>query len=301
MADATALQLVEEIAKGLQVSRNVNYAYLASYMIVYFDWLLVSESEIRLVWNAEGVKMKVLYSLTRYLPIIYFPLLVPYHFQNGYTDSECATLYKVISASFMIATHSAALVVTIRTWAVWGKAKYMTYILFGTYAVVFALILVFYIISLKYTSHPEVFRGFPFGCVPKYTSRYLPAALMVEAVYDTVITALMLIRGISLYQWGKNSRLFQTLYRDGIVFYVCITVVSIANVVLSSSRPLQGNYYVLLLTMQGGVRSVLACRIILHIRMQYDALQTNILPRPVIKSDRTTVLIERSAIELRDG
>ncbi|EKM82181.1 hypothetical protein AGABI1DRAFT_105505, partial [Agaricus bisporus var. burnettii JB137-S8] len=249
MADATALQLVEEIAKGLQVSRNVNY----------FDWLLVSESEIRLVWNAEGVKMKVLYSLTRYLPIIYFPLLVPF-----------------ISACFTIATHSAALVVTIRTWAVWGKAKYMTYILFGTYAVVFALILVFYIISLKYTSQflfghaadPEVFRGFPFGCVPKYTSRYLPAALMVEAVYDTgsIITALMLIRGISLYQWGKNSRLFQTLYRDGIVFYVCITVVSIANVVLLSSRPLQGNYYVLLLSMQGGVRSVLACRIILHIR-----------------------------------
>ncbi|XP_006460450.1 hypothetical protein AGABI2DRAFT_178007 [Agaricus bisporus var. bisporus H97] len=151
MADATALQLVEEIAKGLQVSRNVNY----------FDWLLVSESEIRLVWNAEGVKMKVLYSLTRYLPIIYFPLLVPWltdsdHFQNGYTDSECATLYKVISACFTIATHSAALVVTIRTWAVWGKAKYMTYILFGTYAVVFALILVFYIISLKYTSQIKI-------------------------------------------------------------------------------------------------------------------------------------------------
>ncbi|KAF7776838.1 hypothetical protein Agabi119p4_5231 [Agaricus bisporus var. burnettii] len=277
MADpSTALPLYEKIIPGLQAVTYTNYLYIASWAIAYYDWLLVLNYEIKLVWKREGVKMKILYSLTRYLPIIYLPILIPYRFNNSLTDAQCTNLYRGIGTTFTIHSLCAALVITIRTWAVWGKAKYMTYIAFGSYTVASTFIFIFYAISLKHTSHPkiEILEGLPTGCIPKYDSPYLPAAIVIEAFYDTATTVLMLIRGASLYRWGKHSRLFQTLYRDGIMFYVYITAICFANAVLLFSK---GNYSVLLLTMQGALRSVLACRIILHIRMQFDEMRSNTL------------------------
>ncbi|XP_006460455.1 hypothetical protein AGABI2DRAFT_117401 [Agaricus bisporus var. bisporus H97] len=260
----------EELAIRLQDARNVNYVNLAGFIIVYFDWLLTFDSEIRLIWSVEGVKMKVLYAFTRYLPLTYFPLFFHYHFITGHPVSECNKLYQTVGLMFTIAAICAALIVTIRTWAVWGKEKYMTYLLFGTYTVASVLILVFFILSVEYTTHPVLNLGLALGCNPKFETLYLPAAFVVEAVYDTAILLLMVIRGASHFRQGINSRLSRTVYSDSILFYVYISIISIANFGLLFSR---GGYRVFLLMFQGGARSVLACRIVLRIRVQYDKLQ----------------------------
>lgn len=80
----------------------------------------------------------------------------------------------------------------------------MTYLLFGTYTVASALIIILYILSLEYTTrvfystllHIEtemynrffadpVFEGLALGCNPKIETYHLPAAFVIEVVYDT--------------------------------------------------------------------------------------------------------------------
>ncbi|KAF7776837.1 hypothetical protein Agabi119p4_5230 [Agaricus bisporus var. burnettii] len=267
--DPAILLTAEELAIRLQDARNVNYVHLSGFIIVYFDWLLTFDSEIRLIWNMEGTQMKALYLLTRYLPLVYFPLSLHYRFSTGFPESKCNAIYQAVGAMFTIGAICVALIVTIRTWAVWGKAKYMTYLLFGTYTVASALIIILYRLSLEYTTHP-VFEGLALGCNPKIETYYLPAAFVVEVVYDTAILLLMLIRGASHFRQGINSRLSRIVYSDGILFYVYISIISIANFSLLFSR---GDYKTFLFMFQGGARSVLACRIVLRIRVQYDKLQ----------------------------
>ncbi|EKM75955.1 hypothetical protein AGABI1DRAFT_109057 [Agaricus bisporus var. burnettii JB137-S8] len=191
-----AMNEIQKLAKGLDVSRDFGYSNVVGSAVVYFDWLLTLDAEIKLVWNAKGSKMKVLYLLTRYLPLVYSPLLLYYRFGNP-TVSECTAVYRSIGILFTVAAICAALVVTLRTWAVWDLKKPMTYLLFGTYTVTSILILVLYIISWKYTSH-SVISGLPLGCIPEFQSFYLPAGFVSEAAYDTLILLLMLVRGASL-------------------------------------------------------------------------------------------------------
>ncbi|KAF7783278.1 hypothetical protein Agabi119p4_2654 [Agaricus bisporus var. burnettii] len=258
MADAFNLSIAKA-ADGLQTSRIINYALMASVVIVYYDWLLTFDSEVKLIWNAKGVKIKLLYLPARYLPLAHSLPYLYYRFGSP-TASE---------SMFVVGVICAALVVTLRTWAVWGMMRPMTYLLFGSYTVASVLILVFYIVSLKYTSH-SVISWLPLGCIGEYQSYYLPAAFVVDATYETVILLFMLIRGASLYRWGKHSRLFQTIYSDGISFYVYITAVSAANVALLFNQGDSGLY---MLSIQAAIRSISACRIILHVRIQLNELQ----------------------------
>ncbi|EKM75953.1 hypothetical protein AGABI1DRAFT_131675 [Agaricus bisporus var. burnettii JB137-S8] len=314
MIDPAVLSKAEALANGLEISRNFNYATLAAFMAVYFDWLLTFDSEVKLIWNAQGLKMKILYLLTRYLSLLYSLPCLYYRFGNA-TTSECKTLFEGIGSMFAVSAVCAALVVTIRTWAVWGMSKPMTYILFGTFAVTASLILGFFVVgSLKDTTHLEDPTGILVGCTPDIGGLYLPASFVVHAAYDAIILLLMLIRAALLYRWGRNSRLFQALFRDGIMFYVYITgatiyiiwltgnsdspkfvVFAITNVVLLFN---QGYYEAFMLPIQAAIRSISACRIILHVRMQYEELQLKGLPTST--SCPTVIQIEKGVIESHD-
>ncbi|EKM75952.1 hypothetical protein AGABI1DRAFT_131674 [Agaricus bisporus var. burnettii JB137-S8] len=269
MADPAILSMAKALAKGLEISRNFNYANLAAFTAVYFDWLLTFDSEVKLIWNAQGAKMKILYLFTRYLPLAYSPPYLYYRFGNS-TSSECTALYKGIGSAFGVSSICAALVVTIRTWAVWGMNKPITYTLFGTYTVAASLILGFFAVSLKYTTHDVEATGILKGCIPDIGSLYLPASFVVHAAYDAIILLLMLIRAALLF-------------------------VSITNVVLLFN---QGDYEAFMLPIQGAIRSISACRILLHVRMQYEELQLNGLSN--ITSCPTVVHIERGVLESRD-
>ncbi|EKM82021.1 hypothetical protein AGABI1DRAFT_126369 [Agaricus bisporus var. burnettii JB137-S8] len=197
MADPVIAPLFKELAKGLLISRNINYATLAGFVTAYFDWLLTFDSEIKLIWNAKGVKMKVLYPITRYLPLVYSFVYLHYRFGHS-TTSECDTLYKAGGTMFILAAIGAELIVTLRTWAVWGMAKPMAYALFGAATATAVLSFVLWIISWRDISH-LVISWLPLGCVPHYAS-YVPIVFVVEAAYDSGYHPLVVAysRGVTL-------------------------------------------------------------------------------------------------------
>ncbi|KAF4597657.1 hypothetical protein EYR40_008121 [Pleurotus pulmonarius] len=90
-------------------------------------------------------------------------------------------------------------------------------------------------------------------------------------VYDTGTMILMAVAGAKSYtqfhgRSGASSALVRTLYRDGIIYYIGLFVLSVANIitVLVLPRSLV-NLFTLL---QRAVHTVLSSRVILHLREQ---------------------------------
>jgi len=87
---------------------------------------------------------------------------------------------------------------------------------------------------------------------------------VVWAIVQFGLFVLMATSAFRSYKWGNASRLWQIIHRDGILFYVCMLCLSIANIVVINVLPI--DLIVVLSPLETILYSVLAMRIILDIR-----------------------------------
>ncbi|EKM82140.1 hypothetical protein AGABI1DRAFT_90409 [Agaricus bisporus var. burnettii JB137-S8] len=162
----------EDIKAAVEVAINSQYTDLASLTILVFDWMLTFPSEVELVWGSKWSAMTILYFLTRYIPFVYLPANTRYIFNEGFTLSECKMLYSTVSSLFWIGILFAQLILTIRTWVIWGKSKKLAYWLFGLYG--------------SGTLHgPGETYSNSCDATTQKSSRCLGAALTILAAYET--------------------------------------------------------------------------------------------------------------------
>ncbi|KAK1226633.1 hypothetical protein PQX77_010392 [Marasmius sp. AFHP31] len=83
-------------------------------------------------------------------------------------------------------------------------------------------------------------------------------------VYDTVSFALMAVPGFKAFRSGGHSHLVKVIYRDGVVYYGLIFLVSLINVVIIVTLPL--SYTHIISPFERILHSILASHAILHIR-----------------------------------
>ncbi|XP_006457551.1 hypothetical protein AGABI2DRAFT_181715 [Agaricus bisporus var. bisporus H97] len=231
-----------------------------------FDWILNFTSEVESIWNTKWNVIKVLYLTTRYVPLAFIPLDLSYIFTPSLSVSGCIAVYDTITVLYIIGLLAAECIFTIRTVAVWGKDKHVTYILFATFSAMCIVIPTLIGINLSRTSQRLVgFREFIQGqCSPVSGKSYkfLVATFAFTAAYDTMILTFMVARAFSMSRWRVDSFLFKTVYGDGVAFYVYIFGVSLVNIIFIFTT----NSFFLLL--QASFHSILACRVVLHIREQ---------------------------------
>ncbi|KAF7775878.1 hypothetical protein Agabi119p4_4271 [Agaricus bisporus var. burnettii] len=258
----------EDIKAAVEVAINSQYTDLASLTILVFDWMLTFPSEVELVWGSKWSAMTILYFLTRYIPFVYLPANTRYIFNEGFTLSECKMLYSTVSSLFWIGILFAQLILTIRTWVIWGKSKKLAYWLFGLYGSVCIIIVTLSTFHLEGTLHgPGETYSNSCDATTQKSSRCLGAALTILAAYETVILTLIVVRGLSSHWPMGRSRLVKTIYCDGIRFYIYLFALGITNLVLIFRLP---EYMTISLMLEGACYSVLSCRVILHIRQEFE-------------------------------
>ncbi|XP_006460406.1 hypothetical protein AGABI2DRAFT_177975 [Agaricus bisporus var. bisporus H97] len=180
---------------------------VASLTILVFDWMLTFPSEVELVWGSKWSAITILYFLTRYIPFVYLPANTRYIFNEGFTLTECKMLYSTVSSLFWIGILLAQLILTIRTWVIWGKSKKLAYWLFGLYG--------------SGTLHgPGETYSNSCDATTRKSTKCLGASLTILAAYETVILTLIVVRGLSSHWPMGRSRLVKTIYCDGIRFYI---------------------------------------------------------------------------------
>jgi len=75
---------------------------------------------------------------------------------------------------------------------------------------------------------------------------------------------LILVPAVWAYRSGGNSGLIKAVYRDGVVYYLYLFVLSFVNVVVVKTHPTQ--YQHLLTSMERLLHSILTSRVLLHMR-----------------------------------
>ncbi|KAF8516598.1 hypothetical protein JB92DRAFT_2234239 [Gautieria morchelliformis] len=259
-------------ALGLAIFKNRIAASLdlASIVILIYDYLLTVKLEIELVWGTPWSIGRILYMLTRYSVFVDSLMLAYFHFASGQSVSArtCSLVYQISGWFIFWGGCLAEIVLIFRTWAIWRQARKVA---FGL-----PILLVIVVVPLVYLTRIGL-TSVSFADVTTLPIPHLPSCFITRndditflwdyiiiVSFETVILVLTLIQGVQHYRHTTSS-LVSTLYADGILYYVYLLMLSVANVVfLASVEKTTGATLVL---MQRVFHAILPGRILLHLRM----------------------------------
>ncbi|KAF8346443.1 hypothetical protein F5887DRAFT_961995 [Amanita rubescens] len=218
----------KSIANCHQVAGNTLFIY---------DYLLMFDQEVSLIWGSKWTLVKVLYLLSRYMPFVDVTVVSYHQFVPLLTIDQCKIAYRINGSMFVIGMAMSEAVLTIRTWIIWNKDRRLAIglmIFFFTVWGVGLYIMYQFIESLQFFELP-----FPVinGCVFLAGSRIVSVDWALLLFYNTGNLALMVIRATSLYWSGVDSHLFKRLHRDGVYYYVFLFLLAVINVSVIFSSP----------------------------------------------------------------
>ncbi|KZT57301.1 hypothetical protein CALCODRAFT_285958 [Calocera cornea HHB12733] len=230
---------------------------------MYFDYILTIPQEVELIWMDEWTAGKALFLVVRYFSLLSMSIGFYVICGTSVTTFSCkVTMYWTLSSN-CISYSAAALVLALRTWALWNKSRACG-ILLGTAwvaATVGAVVCTVYSI-LELSPFGNVL-GLP-GCVATVTpsaSASVVKAYAFSAAYEGFIFLLTVARGI--YHLSNPTGLIYVLYRDAFVGSAILFSLAIANTVLS--RQGSSSFYPCFLIGLGFFMNV-PCRIMLNVR-----------------------------------
>ncbi|KIM49918.1 hypothetical protein M413DRAFT_439047 [Hebeloma cylindrosporum] len=244
----------------------INFDIAASTVWVW-DYLLTFQLERELVWTSKWNFIKVLFLLQRYLPLFDTAFLTLYHQNQRNADPGiCHILYRAQAWGWLIGTISSEMLLTLRAWAVWHRPMFLTITLPILFTLAFGTCFVLNIIFDQYLQiSPVPFPQFP-GCFVTGASSFVSVNYMVALAWDTLVLILIMIPGIRAYYAGGSSTLMKTVYRDGVNYYLYLAALSILNV--TAIQHFTPGSKFLMISMERVFHSVLASRVLLHIRHQ---------------------------------
>ncbi|KAH8810378.1 hypothetical protein DL96DRAFT_1561638 [Flagelloscypha sp. PMI_526] len=263
--------------------KTILYCDVSAFWLMLYDYCISFGRERNVIWTSRWNTSKVLYLLTRYTVFVASALQLPF--------------FRSSAMAF------AGAIFTLRTVAVFNGSKRFNCIIFALYGFFFATgiasMVIFakanaQLLRLKLQTRTDGSLGLPNewpGCMllARATHQLLVGFTLVLA-FETIVCIMMLWHGF-MNDTGSIARLrlIRIIYQDAVVFYVAILsayvlsrkltkltlpqknpVVSIANVVtLAIPGPFTyaiTQILILVLSLQLVLHSVLACRVILHIR-----------------------------------
>jgi len=243
-------------AYGLQV---VSYCHAASLMLLVYDYFLTLDLEVDLIWRSKFSFVNVLYFLSRYTMFVDAPLLVYIVTAIPHIPTKTCILASEIWHGFaffgLVSVHA---ILAVRTTALWEHNRKIVWSLWGLLSLTVVGCLVIAYMHLKSTAIQSLSTNCGFNGSP--TAFFI---IVLILIFETVIVILTTLRWYNTIR-HSTSPLIVTIYRDGILFFVCLFLVSLVNIIIQSSGPsdLQG----LMIGLQSVMHSILSCRIVLHVR-----------------------------------
>lgn len=176
----------------------------------------------------------------------------------------CSTLIHVESWLVISKTQIAEVVLSIRTWAVWKRDRRIgalfVFLLLANVPVQSVLVARF-THSLAYL--PPPYQGFR-GCLLTHASRVIWANYAAFTLIEAIALGFMVVSAYRSYRAGSAGELVRVIHRDGILYYIYLLIIGLANVIVTIALPVTGIN--LLTGLEDVLFSVLTTRIVLNIR-----------------------------------
>lgn len=268
MSDLTISQIIEQLHELQDYVSSVMivtaFDVVGSALYIY-DYFLTLDLEVELVWPSKWGAMKVLFLVQRYLPFLdTVSLCLVHQLAADISPSTCYFLYSFRGYLIITGFLLSEVILTLRAWAVWKRERILGYnLLFfivATYAGCTAVMALF-LKDLKLS--PKPYPEFP-GCFVSGANHILYLCWVILTAFEAGIMVLMIVAGISAYRIGGDAGLRNVIYREGILTYIYLFALSIINVAVVNTLPI--NYVNLLAAVERVLHSMLASRVLLHIR-----------------------------------
>ncbi|KAG0145141.1 hypothetical protein CROQUDRAFT_659087 [Cronartium quercuum f. sp. fusiforme G11] len=216
---------------------SVTQTYFAAmYAVALWDWIICLPKEYRRIWKAPMSLIKILYFANRYYTLANL-IFVLYGFNSSMTASQCNNFYKWEPGLASFTTIFAEAILVIRTYALWGKNKWilaglMTGFLLECVVLLYA-VTQFQAVPTRDPTDPDsrgacIAGGGPGG------HDWSMAYWVSPIIMDTLMLILTSIRALQYRNRGVRSSVFQTFVRDGILYFAVVFVVNLINTIFYS-------------------------------------------------------------------
>ncbi|PFH45090.1 hypothetical protein AMATHDRAFT_200831 [Amanita thiersii Skay4041] len=155
---------------------------------------------------------------------------------------------------------------TLRTWAVCGRGRFMTIfltVLYTSFIIPSVVNMGLLYDNLTFISLPR-FLGET--CLITGNGKHLAIEWILLIVYDAIMCGLLGIQAISAYRYGGTTRLARIVYGEGVMYYLYLMVLSITATVLILQLP--PGFLRLTAGPSQVIHYSLTARVILHVRDQ---------------------------------
>ncbi|KAJ7040288.1 hypothetical protein C8F04DRAFT_1083059 [Mycena alexandri] len=222
--------------------------------VVVWDWLISLPREWRFVWKTHWTPVKMAYLFCRYWVIAVVPYLL-YSFVMDHSLETCQKIYKIPVALALwnqVGSESKHLHLVVSICAISGVVAYQLYV-----------------DTTQMDLLPFVKPPFDSSCVFQRLapSSFQHAVLQIAPLlFDTIVTFMTIWKAFTIRRrnGGPNSRLIQTFLREGVFYYILISIANLINgIFYLQPRQVISAINIPLSVMMG---PVLACRLILDLR-----------------------------------
>ncbi|KAG7091625.1 hypothetical protein E1B28_010644 [Marasmius oreades] len=280
------VSFLSDNADEFPVDIDFQYLFAAGEALFIYDVLLNLDVEIEYIWavlsprkrpvKITAVLFSLMYLVQRYLPLFDQIILNQYFILGASTKRACMITYAMCGWVSLAGISLSEIILVIRIWAVWGWKPLIGVILVvisvaGGIPGIFFLSRFLNGIQYPELDIPGVSEQLQ-RCFYMTTNKEIVVTWILLMVYDMVGFILMAIPGISAYRSSGSSNLVKVVYRDGVIYYALIFMISLINVIVILI--LSPDLRLLLSGFERVLHSILASRVILHIRKM--ASQDNI-------------------------
>ncbi|KIL65183.1 hypothetical protein M378DRAFT_162444 [Amanita muscaria Koide BX008] len=126
----------------------------------------------------------------------------------------------------------------IRIWALWDRDLRLTFGLPIVHSVLTLVSFANVAMFIKSVSYKESPVPHMTGCFVDNMEGNMRAAAICMLVWITLMLVLLLIPGFRAYRAGRNSHFVRRIFRDGILYYLYLLALHVANLVMMITNPL---------------------------------------------------------------
>ncbi|KAI5119989.1 hypothetical protein M0805_004432 [Coniferiporia weirii] len=235
---------------------------VATLTCLVYDYILTFNDEKRYVWPSHWSIIKVAFFLNRYMSIVavvgvlYVLLLVEPSRYLGACKPLFVAFGSLNAAEYCIAEF----ILYMRAYAVWGCGRRVLVILVIVYVAVTG--------TGAYFAGPFLqsatvinYRLFSAGCILQLQGSINKPPLILLIFSEIFALSALMVKSS---QMPRKSMIMKTLFADGILYFLTILSVSVANLVVLTVTP--PDICNLLLITQSALHSICCNRLLFHIR-----------------------------------
>lgn len=238
-----------------------NWMSTSALVIWVLEYLHTLQLEMTFVWPAPWSIVKTLYFANRYLVVIPVCLCL---YSQTVAFERCFATFLAASTTMIACIGASEALLFLRVWALAERNRKVMLFLFGFLATSLSASLACFIVffmSMEYAPSPA--RSITNCVLMKSADKTLIAAFALIVVEQALVMSMCLVLGKRRHL-GSTSPLIRTFFVDGGVYFVVLTLMSMANLFCLLGTP--NGYQFVLAAIQGVAHSTLTNRMFLNLR-----------------------------------